>query len=128
MKQEINYTIKGEVVSGKKLGRRLGFPTANIMAGETPGVRDGVYAAQAEIDGQTYHGMANLGRKPSFPEDYAGRLLEVNFFGFSGDLYGRELEVSLLKYIRPEQEFETAAELQRMVAEDKHEIERFFKH
>ena len=117
----------------------MGFPTANIAVGEGEGdlaVADGVYAVRARLgDGQTFCGMANLGRRPSVAAiDIEGgcegganrkdreRLLEVNLFGFEGDLYGEVLEVEMLFYIRPEHRFDTLEELREAVEQDREAV------
>lgn len=120
-------TIKGTVIQGKKLGRRLGFPTANIAVGDTPCISDGVYAVRTTIDGKTFCGMANLGSRPSVENTDTQRLLEVSLFDFEGDLYGKTLEVELLAFIRPERRFASIEELQRAVEHDRGVIEEYFK-
>lgn len=112
---------------GKKLGRRLGFPTANIAVGDTPGIADGVYAVRATTDGRTFYGMANLGRRPSVESADAPRLLEVNLFDFEGDLYGKTLEVELLAFIRPERRFASVEELRQAVEHDRGVIEEYLE-
>lgn len=123
----MEYTIKGTVVPGRKLGRELGFPTANIVAGPTPGIADGVYAVRVNVDGQSYRGMANLGHKPSVGGTDEERLLEVNIFGFAGDIYGRGISVVLLRYIRPERYFPTLGELRDAIDHDRRAIEKYFE-
>ena len=120
----MEYTIKGTVVAGRRLGRELGFPTANIVVGDTQGVADGVYAVCVEVDGKSHHGMANLGHKPSVGG--GERLLEINIFSFDEDLYGREIGVTLLHYLRPEKHFATLEELREAIARDRRETEKYF--
>lgn len=115
--------ISGVVQHGSEVGRTMGFPTANIVAGrELDGVESGVYAAWLWVDGERYAAMAYLGRKPTFGERAADRLLEVNVFDFRGDIYGRRIEVELLDYIREEQKFESREELIGQIAKDKVQI------
>ncbi len=113
--------IRGKVVGGNKIGRRLGFPTANIAVDETLEARDGVYAARVRIDGKTYGAMASLGRKPTVGGD-GRRVLETNIFDFSQDIYDRQIEVELLDFIRPERRFDSLDELSRQIALDKEYI------
>ncbi len=120
----MEYTIKGTVVAGRRLGRELGFPTANIVVGDTPGIADGVYAVHVEVDGKNYRGVANLGHKPSVGG--GERLLEVNIFGFDEDLYGREICVTMLRYLRPEKHFATLEELREAIENDSRETEKYF--
>lgn len=123
----MGFTIKGTVIRGKALGRRLGFPTANIVVEDTPAVADGVYAVRVTAAGRTFCGMANLGRRPSIENADTRRLLEVSLFGFDGDLYGRTLEVKLLRFIRPERRFGSLEELRKAVGHDRGVIEEYFK-
>lgn len=123
--------IKGTIIKGDRIGRRLGFPTANIALDKDDAVKNGVYAARATIFGESYNGMASVGYRPTISEvekrEIKVRRLEVNFFDFNDDLYGKELEIELLKYIRPEQTFPSLELLREMVDNDKIEIENYFK-
>ncbi len=105
---------RGIVIHGKQLGRQLGFPTANIA---TEGGDTGVYAARVLVGGQWWNAMANIN---------AEGLLEVHLFGFEGDLYGQEVEVELVKFIRPMQKFDSHEELRKAIGEDKETILRHF--
>lgn len=124
--ERMGCVIKGTVVPGRKLGRKLGFPTANVAAGDTPGAEDGVYAVRVSAGGRTYEGMANLGHKPSVADAGDERLLEVNIFGFTGDIYGQEIEVELVRFIRSEKRFASLDELREAIGTDRHTIEDFF--
>lgn len=117
--------IKGIVVTGKALGRKLGFPTANIEVSEEVATPNGVYAVRACIDGNIYRGMANLGVRPSVSGDQH-RFLEANIFDFQGDLYGKAIEVELLNYIRPEEKFGSVEQLREAIAIDRIQIEQYF--
>ena len=80
------HKIRGKVVRGNSIGRKLGFPTANIpVAAEMP-VQDGVYAAEVRVGGALYRAMVNIGTRPTVG-DGAGRFAEANLFGFDGDIY-----------------------------------------
>lgn len=111
--------ISGIVEQGKHLGRRLGFPTANIAPEATEGEwpRNGVYAAAFWLDGDdlAWPGMLNQGLHPTAPEGKP--TVEVHLIGFSGDLYGRRVRVEYLRFLRPERRFESlealAAQLER---------------
>ena len=100
--------IEGTVIRGQQLGRKLGFPTANIDA-EGLSVENGVYASTVEFDGRRYRAMSNVGIRPSV--DGRQRLLETYIFDFEGDLYDRTLSVELLQKIRDERKFSSVAEL-----------------
>ena len=94
-------SVSGTVVPGKQLGRTLGFPTANLATGDCQLPPDGVWAVRVtDRDGQQWDGVANLGVRPTLGG--TPRLLEVHLFKFSGDLYGRNLDVRFEKFLRPE--------------------------
>lgn len=108
-----SYEVSGIVIEGRKLGRELGFPTANLRLGEQQVPKDGVWAV--EIDGHL-KGVANLGTRPTVGE--GERLLEVHIFGFSGDLYGKSLRVRFVRFIRDEMKFGSLDELRAQIALD----------
>jgi riboflavin kinase/FMN adenylyltransferase len=98
------FAMRGPVQHGDKLGRTIGYPTANIDLGQYLRPRYGIYAVTGRLpDGRVVHGAANLGIRPSF--DPPKELLEPHFFDFSEDLYGQRIEVSLIEYLRPEAKF-----------------------
>ncbi|MBW6530002.1 bifunctional riboflavin kinase/FAD synthetase [Sphingomonas sp. RRHST34] len=100
------FAIEGLVQHGDKLGRTIGYPTANLDMGKYLRPAYGIYAVRGRLaDGRVLDGAANLGIRPSF--DPPKELLEPFFFDFSGDLYGQPLEVELIDYIRPEARFDT---------------------
>ncbi|KAI4469348.1 adenosylhomocysteinase [Holotrichia oblita] len=105
----------------------MGFPTANMEAVGLDGVPGGVYAARATVDGAGHKAMANLGYRPSVDGGGRRRLLEVNIFGFDDDLYGKTVEVELLKFVRPEKKFGSLDLLREAIAEDKKTITEYFK-
>lgn len=108
--------IRGEVIHGAQLGRKMGFPTANIDAREIGHIENGVYYSQVEIGGRLYNAMSNVGIRPSV--DGQTRLLETHIFGFAGDLYGKILEVRLRLKIRDERRFKSIDELRRQLERD----------
>lgn len=113
-----DYTVSGTVVQGKRLGRKLGYPTANIAPDpSSPFVAAlGVYAVIAETGGQTYRGISNAGKRPSV--DGQNLIVEVHLFNFSGDLYGEQIRVTFLHWIREERKFNTLEGLQRQIRQD----------
>lgn len=113
-------TIGGVVEHGRRLGRELGFPTANLPVPDGVGAADGVYRSRAEVDGTVYDAMSNLGRNPSVGGTQ--RRLETHLFGFEGSLYGRTLHVELLERIREERTFPTIEALREQIARDKEYI------
>ncbi|GAD81177.1 FMN adenylyltransferase/riboflavin kinase [Vibrio ezurae NBRC 102218] len=98
-----HYSISGRVSHGRKLGRTIGFPTANIPLKRTVSPVSGVYVVEANIDGQTVGGVANVGQRPTV--NGVRQQLEVHFFELSKDLYGKQLEVCLLHKLREEVKF-----------------------
>lgn len=112
------YTMSGEVIHGRQLGRQLGFPTANIKPHNEQTPPAGVYAVRAPIDNRIVGGVANLGIRPTLTDDRHELLLEVNLFDWSGDLYGKQLHVELVKYLRPEEKFQSLDQLKEQMAID----------
>lgn len=114
------WEIEGRVQEGARLGRSLGFPTANIALGETLEPAYGVYAVRAGIDrgDQTvwHPGVASLGVRPTV--DGKEPLLEVYLFDFEDDLYGQHMRVALLDYLRPEVRFSDLEALKAQMKED----------
>lgn len=111
------YAITGRVIRGAQRGRALGFRTANIRPDPDcaiPG--DGVYAVWAIVDGQRRAGVANVGIRPSF--DAGERLLEVHLLDYEGDLYGRDLAIEFVQWLRPEKRFEQTHALVNQVQQD----------
>ena len=98
-----NYRITGTVITGAKRGRTIGFPTANL--GDVPTVLpgNGVYAVRATVDGRAWPGAANVGPNPTFGED--ARKIEVHLIGFSGDVYGKSMEVEFVSRLRETRPF-----------------------
>ena len=113
-------TIEGVVEHGRRLGRELGFPTANMAVPDSVTAADGGYYSRAEVDGTLYDAMSNLGSNPSVGG--AVRHLETHIFGFGGSLYGRTLRVELVRKIRDERRFATIGELRAQIARDKEYI------
>ena len=112
------YYIKGRVAHGRKDGRKLGFPTANIILGEGRTLpRLGVYRTAVVIDGRVYSGVTNIGVCPTFMGDEAR--LETHIIDYSGDLYDKELRVYLLGFIRDERRFDSLEELKMQINIDK---------
>ena len=112
------YTILGTVIAGEKLGRKLGFPTANLSAHSEQFPPNGVYVVEARRAGNLQRGVANLGYRPTVSGERSERLLELHLFDLDRDIYGEELEVRFLHYLRPEQKFENVAALKAQIARD----------
>ena len=111
------YSVSGKVLPGDQLGRTLGFPTANVATGDLQLPPDGVWAVRVTAaDGHLWDGVANLGVRPTLGGKT--RLLEIHLFGFSGDLYGRNLDVRFVKYLRDEIKFPSLDALRLQIARD----------
>lgn len=98
------WSVRATVIHGDKRGRDLGYPTANLTMPAGTQLAFGIYAVRARFDGHVVDGVASYGRRPTF--DNGRPLLEVHLFDFSGDLYGRELDVAFHGYLRPELKFD----------------------
>ena len=113
-----DYTILGTVEEGKHLGRALGFPTANLSAHSEQFPPNGVYAAEGVLDGKVYRGVVNLGLRPTIESETPRRVLEFHLFDFDRDLYGEDIELRFLEYLRPERKFENLAALREQIGRD----------
>lgn len=113
------FSVSAEVVTGKKRGRKMSFPTVNILPQKGQIIpKSGVYATLVSVDGTDYRGITNVGNNPTFG-DVEQTVTETNLLGFSGDLYGRKLEVRFISRIRDEKKFDSPAELAAQIAEDR---------
>ncbi|MCH8547971.1 MAG: bifunctional riboflavin kinase/FAD synthetase [Balneolaceae bacterium] len=115
------YILNGTIVHGDKRGKKIGYPTANIQAGNDHKVfpKKGVYAVWARVEGDYHGGMMNIGVRPTF--DGESQTLEVHIFDFSGDIYGKEIQVQFVSRIRDEQAFSGIEELKARLDKDKEE-------
>ncbi len=112
------YYIKGRVLHGRADGRKLGFPTANLSLPDGRIIpRLGVYRSAVIIDGKVYSAVTNIGKCPTFEGDEIR--LEAHIIGFEGDLYGRELKVFLLGFLRDERHFNGLDQLKMQINIDK---------
>ncbi len=112
------YTILGTVVRGENLGKKIGFPTANLSAHSEQFPPNGVYFAQATLDGIVFPGVVNLGYRPTVSSDKTERVLEIYLLDFDRDIYGKDVEVRFVRYLRPEQKFESVEALARQIELD----------
>jgi len=122
------FFVSGKVVKGKGIGRLLGFPTANVSYNNgykvLPG--RGVYVTFAEISGKVYESVTNVGLNPTF-ENANTVKIETHFLKVNEDLYGKEILLHFLKYIRPEKKFSSKEELIEKIKEDTEISRRYFK-
>lgn len=122
------YTTTGIVIHGDKRGRTIGFPTANVDTCEEyilPPL--GVYAVKIKIDESWYHGVCNVGYKPTFNKEALRISVEVNIFDFNEDVYGKEVTVEWHQYLRKEQKFSGINELVAQISLDKQNAIQYFK-
>ncbi len=112
------YTILGTVMRGDDLGKKIGFPTANLSAHNEQFPPNGVYFAEAKLDGVAYPGVVNLGYRPTVSSSKTERVLEIHLLDFDRDIYGKDLEVRFIRYLRPEKKFENVDTLVRQIERD----------
>ena len=110
------YSVMGKVLEGRKLGRELGFPTANIQPGDEQFPPDGVWAVQVKFGPKCFQGVANLGKQPTV--NGTDRTLEVHLFDFHDVLYNQVIEVFFLNFIRPVMKFDSISELKAQIQSD----------
>jgi len=113
------YSLEGRVIEGLKLGRKLGFPTANlkIEAEHKLIPCDGIYAVEVVFSNKTWKGMLNIGFRPTI--EGAGRSIEVNIFDFDQDIYGEILKINFAQLIRREEKFENLEGLKSQLQKDR---------
>lgn len=115
------FAFEGKVVEGDKIGRTIGFPTANLEIDPHQIVpKTGVYEVEVAFEGNNYHGMMNIGNRPSVGGE--NLRLEVNLFDFSKDIYGESLGVKFISRLRDERKFESLEELEKQLEADKQRI------
>ena len=114
------YQLRGTIVNGYKIGRKLGFPTANIQVDEpfkiVPGI--GVYAVWVYLNGEKYKGMLYIGDRPTL-DNGNNITLEVNILDFSGDIYNNEITVAFIYYVRGDIKFGSLEELKEQLGKDR---------
>ena len=115
------FFLEGLVVEGDKLGRQLGYPTANLVYTNEDKIHlgEGVYAVYASVEGMTKPGMMSIGKRPTLND--TTEKVEVNLFDFAGDLYGKKMKVTVRKYLRPQEKYNSLAELVQQIDRDKQE-------
>jgi len=124
-----SYYINGTVVKGNKIGRTIGFPTANVAPLEPLKLvpRTGVYAARAKVDGKEYSGMLSIGYNPTIETGKHERSIEVNMFDFDADIYNKPIQIIFIEWLRNEIKFNSLQELRDQIATDKMEVLKLFK-
>lgn len=122
------YFLDGTVVSGYQVGRKIGFPTANLQVDDPDKLIpvDGVYAVRVTFDGKTHDGMLSIGNRPTIgngPE----RSIEVNIFNFHSDIYDKFIRLSFVHYLRPQLKFDSIEELIGQIRQDQSDVEAILK-
>jgi riboflavin kinase / FMN adenylyltransferase len=112
------YTILGTVIHGDSVGKKIGFPTANLSAHNEQFPPNGVYAAVARLTDGMHRGVINLGVRPTISDGKSERVLEIHLFDFDRDIYGRDVEVRFLKFLRPEKKFDNLDALVQQIRRD----------
>ena len=113
-----DYTILGTVVHGEAVGNKIGFPTANLSAHSEQFPPNGVYFAEGWIQGVRHHGVINLGVRPTVARGQPQRTLEIHLLDFDRDIYGEDVEVRFLKFLRAEKKFDGIDALKAQIAAD----------
>ena len=119
------YYLDGTVIQGKRRGRELGFPTANLQTENELLPPNGVYATTATIDGVVHASLTNVGVRPTFG-DTMMPIIETYVLGFSGDLYGRPVRLGFVQRLRDERKFEDVDALRTQMEADRRRAERLF--
>lgn len=120
------HILSGEVVSGRKLGRTLGIPTANLaLPADTVALPYGVYACKAMVDGKSYTAVTNIGNRPTVGGHRT--TVEPWLLDFDGDLYGKELTLSFYRFLRPEKKFSSLDALKEEIVKNAAETRNFFE-
>ena len=118
------YTLEGTVVEDRRIGRTIGFPTANIEPDLSRAIpMDGVYVSMAELGGEVLPAVTNIGTNPTVGG--TERTIETNIFDFDGDIYGKELRVHFVKRLRPVMTFAGLDELKAQIAKDSAQARKY---
>ncbi len=122
-----DYSITGIVVEGNKIGRSIGFPTANIEIEDKYKLiaARGVYACKVDVNGKIYHGMGNIGTRPTIGIN--GLVTEVHIFDFDKEIYGEEITIFFLERIRDEEKFNGLEELKKQLIKDRETVSELLK-
>ncbi len=116
-----HYSLNGTIIGGKKIGRSLGFPTANVLPKERYKLipKDGVYAVNVNLDDTTLNGMLNIGLRPTLSNGENGKSIEVHIFDFKHQIYGKDVQVRFVGRIRDEVKFSSVEHLVEQIKKDK---------
>lgn len=123
------YSLEGKVMHGDKIGRQIGFPTANIHIKEDYKLipKDAIYAVEVFVRDTTYKGMLYIGNRPSITDKTSQKRIEVNIFNFNENIYEQEIRVELLKKIREDITFASVEELTKQLKDDERVTRAYFQ-
>ena len=121
------FMLTGKVVKGRNLGEKIGFPTANLAITETYKLlpKTGSYIVKSELENETVYGMMNIGYNPTVKGKT--QTIEIHFFNFNKDLYGKIIQIDVLKFLRDEQKFESVEDLKNQLEKDKQKSLKIIK-
>ena len=120
-----NYTFEGKVIRGLGLGKKLGFPTANLTVEKEKLLPEGIFISQVKIGSKKYRSMTYIGRRPTL--GLSAKTVEVYILGFEGRLYGKKISVELLSKIRNDKKFLSVKKLAQRIRNDLKITQRYFK-
>jgi riboflavin kinase/FMN adenylyltransferase len=112
------FSLLGTVVEGDRIGRTMGFPTANLSAHNEQYPPNGVYAVEVQRGPEKLHGVVNIGVRPTIAHATGERIFEVHIFDFAHDIYGEDLEITFRQFLRTEQKFAGLDALRAQIARD----------
>lgn len=121
------YSVSGPVIRGAGLGRKLGFPTANVGADPAKILPPGIFAARVKVGSESFDAVLNVGRRPTVDTLDCKMILEAHLLDFSRTIYGKKIEVTFLKHIRPERKFHSKESLIQHIQADITAARKFFK-
>lgn len=121
------YSLLGDVITGQKIGSKIGFPTANLNAYAEILPPNGVYVCWARVENQMLPAVANIGCRPTTNQPANTPQVEVHILDFSGELYGSRLEIIFKRYLRPEVKFESLTALSKQIARDVDGARKFLR-
>jgi riboflavin kinase/FMN adenylyltransferase len=121
-----HYYLSGTIVEGNHIGRKMGFPTANIHPNDAYKLipMNGVYAIRAELGGKLHNGMLNIGFRPTIDSSAAVKTIEAHLFGVSGDFYDEEVVIHFVHRVRDEMKFSGLEALKQQLEQDKKNIQK----
>jgi len=124
-----DYFLEGKVTGGNRIGRKIGFPTANVLPSDPHKLipRDGVYAVHIDVEGRILEGMLNIGYRPTIETGMPIKTIEVNLFDFKGDIYYKKVTIYFRKRMRNEKKFEGIEQLREQLVRDQAEARRILK-